>query len=130
MYTQRGRLTQDDAARELRKQSATGSPHTWQPVNTRTQPRLAPAGQAARVTEEADPETTVETSAQGAKRTTGKAKARKAVTTATKPTKAKQTTAKQTKAKQTTPKPTRKAMLARNVGGRVAARPTMKRRKA
>jgi hypothetical protein len=48
IYTQRGRLTQDDAARELRKQSATGSPHTWQPVNTKTKPRLAPASDAAR----------------------------------------------------------------------------------
>ena len=58
MYTQRGRLTQDDAARELRKQSAFGSPHTWQPVNTR-RPRLAPAGDAARDEEpSADVETT------------------------------------------------------------------------
>ena len=40
MYTQRGRLTQDDAARELRKQSAFGSPHTWQPVNTRKPPKI------------------------------------------------------------------------------------------
>ena len=43
MYTQRGRLTQDDAARELRKQSAIASPHTWQPVNTKTALRAAPA---------------------------------------------------------------------------------------
>ena len=50
MYTQRGRLTQDDAARELRKQSAFASPHRWQPVNTRM-PRLAPAGDAARAME-------------------------------------------------------------------------------
>ena len=65
MYTQRGRLTQDDAARELRKQSAIGSPHTWQPVNTKTRPRLAPAGDAARDTEtSADNETMVETSPQ------------------------------------------------------------------
>ena len=45
-YTQRGRLTQDDAARELRKQSAIGSPHTWQPVNTKTRPWPAQAGGA------------------------------------------------------------------------------------
>ena len=32
MYTQRGRLTQDDAARELAKQRSIGSEHTWQPV--------------------------------------------------------------------------------------------------
>ena len=50
-YTQRGRLTQDDAARELRKQSLIGSPHTWQPVNTRRRPPLAPAGDANRQTE-------------------------------------------------------------------------------
>jgi hypothetical protein len=42
-YTQRGRLTQDDAARELRKQSSIGSPHTWQPVNTKARPRPEPA---------------------------------------------------------------------------------------
>jgi hypothetical protein len=60
MYTQRGRLSQDDAARELRKQSVFGSPHTWQPKNTRTTPRLAPAvdADAARETERsADNET-------------------------------------------------------------------------
>src|SRR5688572_8699975 len=61
-YTQRGRLTQDDAARELRKQSASGSPHTWQPVNTKTR---APVGDAARDTEtSADNDAMVETSPQ------------------------------------------------------------------
>ncbi len=30
MYTQRGRLTQDDAARELKNQRHVGAPHTWQ----------------------------------------------------------------------------------------------------
>ena len=46
-YTQRGRLTQDDAARELRKQSSIGSPHTWQPVNTKAaRPRMKPADDA------------------------------------------------------------------------------------
>ena len=40
MYTQRGRLTQDDAARELRKQSAIGSPHTWQPVQRDKMPAM------------------------------------------------------------------------------------------
>ena len=47
-YTQRGRLTQDDAARELRKQNALGSPHTWQPVKNNAKPRPAPIGDAAR----------------------------------------------------------------------------------
>ena len=40
MYTQRGRLTQDDAARELRKQRSAGSQHTWQPVKKDQLPRL------------------------------------------------------------------------------------------
>ena len=38
MYTQRGRLTQDDAARELAKQRSIGSEHTWQPVKRDHQP--------------------------------------------------------------------------------------------
>ena len=132
MYTQRGRLTQDDAARELRKQSAIGSAHTWQPVDTRARPPLAPAGDAAADTERsAGSETMVETSAppnakaeaakaktattRKSKRTTGNARTAKAVSRADKPT---------------TTKPARKAMLARNVGGRRAApSPTTKRRK-
>ena len=39
MYTQRGRLTQDDAAREIAKQRSVGSEHTWQPVQRDQQPR-------------------------------------------------------------------------------------------
>jgi len=40
MYTQRGRLTQDDAAREIAKQRSVGSEHTWQPVKRDGEPRL------------------------------------------------------------------------------------------
>src|SRR5688572_5444644 len=40
MYTQRGRLTQDDAAREIAKQRSVGSEHTWQPVQRDQQPRV------------------------------------------------------------------------------------------
>lgn len=40
MYTQRGRLTQDDAAREISKQRVLGSEHTWQPVQHGAEPRL------------------------------------------------------------------------------------------
>ena len=40
MYTQRGRLSQDDAAREIAKQRSTGSEHTWQPVQRDQEPRL------------------------------------------------------------------------------------------
>jgi hypothetical protein len=152
MYTQRGRLTQDDAARELRKQSAIGSPHTWQTVNTKTRPRLAPAGDAARDTERsADNETIFETSPQvetrpasrGTRNMTAtkaasnaKAKAAKAKTARTRKSKRTTGNAKTGKAmttamKRTTTKPTRKAVLARNVGGGGAApRPTTKRRKS
>jgi len=93
-YTQRGRLTQDDAARELRKQSAIASPHTSQPVNTKTKPRLAPARMTA---------------TKGAP-STGKVKAATAKTA----------NAKTRTSKKSTGKPqtgTRTAVLARNVGG-------------
>jgi hypothetical protein len=40
MYTQRGRLTQDDAAREISKQRVLGSEHTWQPVRRDAEPRV------------------------------------------------------------------------------------------
>jgi hypothetical protein len=42
MYTQRGRLAQDDAAREIAKQRAVGSEHTWQPMQRDQQPRPTP----------------------------------------------------------------------------------------
>ena len=151
-YTQRGRLTQDDAARELRKQSAIGSPHTWQPVNTRTWPRVAPAGDAARDTERsADNETMVETSPQmetrpaaRVTRNTGAtkaassnarakvAKAKTAGTRKSKRTTGKATTgkARTTAMKRTRTKATRKAVPARKVSrGGAARRPTTKRRK-
>ena len=157
-YTQRGRLTQDDAARELRKQSATGSPHTWQPVNTKTRRRLAPAGDAARDTEmSADNETMVETSPHvetrpawrvtknmtATKAAPSNAKGKAAKATAARTGKSKRTTGKATTGnattgkamttamKRTTTKRTRKAVVARNVGGGGAApRPTTKRRKS
>ena len=40
MYTQRGRLSQDDAGREIAKQRSAGSEHTWQPVQRDQEPRL------------------------------------------------------------------------------------------
>lgn len=42
MYTQRGRLAQDDAAREIAKQRSVGSEHTWQPVQRDHKPRVTP----------------------------------------------------------------------------------------
>jgi len=152
MYTQRGRLTQDDAARELRKQSAIGSPHTWQPVNTKARPWLTAAGGAARETERsADNDTTAEASPQIESRpasrvtkttpttsapTVAKANAAKAKTARTR--KSKRTTGKAktgkiktTAMKRTTTKPTRKAVRARNVGrGGAASRPATKRQRS
>ena len=52
-YTQRGRLAQDDAARELQKQAALGSPHTWQPVKKNAMPRPPQPGDAGLGTESA-----------------------------------------------------------------------------
>jgi len=151
-YTQRGRLSQDDAARELRKQSAIGSPHTWQPVNTKARPWLTAAGGAARETERsADNDTTAEASPQIESRpasrvtkttpttsapTVAKANAAKAKTARTR--KSKRTTGKAktgkiktTAMKRTTTKPTRKAVRARNVGrGGAASRPATKRQRS
>jgi hypothetical protein len=149
-YTQRGRLTQDDAARELRKQSAVGSPHTWQPVNTNTRPWLAQAGGAARDTERpADDDTMVETLSEGKTRPASrvtrkvtattvapsnakakKVKAKTASTRTSKGTTGSAKTGKATAKKRTTTKLTRKAVLARNVGGGAAPRPTTKRKKS
>src|SRR5688572_13092768 len=49
MYTQRGRLTQDDAAREVKRQRVIGSHHTWQPVQRDQMPafKAEPAGDDA-----------------------------------------------------------------------------------
>ena len=41
MYTQRGRLTPDDAARELARQRSIGSRHTWQPIQRDRRPKLS-----------------------------------------------------------------------------------------
>jgi hypothetical protein len=144
MYTQRGRLTQDDAARELRKQRAIGSEQTWQPVNTKAPPRPADHGDADRDPEgPADNESTVEPSLRvdtrsprgvastKAASSNTRAKAAKAKTPATrKPPKAtgraKTGTAKTgkpsratkaTATSRTKATPTRKAVLARNAGG-------------
>jgi hypothetical protein len=47
MYTQRGRLTQDDAAREFAKQRAIGSEPTWQPVKREQHPGPAAKAEGA-----------------------------------------------------------------------------------
>ena len=141
MYTQRGRLTQDDAARELRKQSAFGSQHAWQPVNVMMRPPLAPAGDAARDTEKsADVETMVEAPPQAerrpALRVTKKTAATKAALPNAKAKTAKAKTAGTRKSKRTTGKAktvkakTSKAKASKTTAmKRKATRPTTKRRK-
>ena len=52
MYTQRGRLTQDDAARELAKQRNVGSPNTWQPVQRDQQPPMIEEPEAGETDDE------------------------------------------------------------------------------
>jgi hypothetical protein len=86
-YTQRGRLTPDDGARELARQRSIGSQHTWQPVQKDGVPRLPSKEDAERAAERR-----AKGNGQGAvKKTTGPAATPKAVK--------------------------RKALLARNVGG-------------
>ena len=143
-YTQRGRLTQDDAARELRKQSVIGSPHTWQPVNTRRTPWPAPAATAARDTDAAaDNEAMVETpvkktrqasrvtrktTASKASPSMAKAKAAKSKMAGTRKSKGTsvkaKTSATRTTVRKRAAKPTRKAVVARKAGGRAAPRRT------
>jgi hypothetical protein len=54
MYTQRGRLTQDDAAREIAKQRNVGSPNTWQPVQRDHQPPMMHEPEAAEADDRLD----------------------------------------------------------------------------
>ena len=130
-YTQRGRLTQDDAARELRKQSAIGSSHTWQPVN-KTKPWRAPGDKAARVAKRsADNDTAGATSPQrkarpaarmarnkpAAKAAASKATVKAATATTVRTRKSLNSTVKARTQKRTTTTPKRKAVRAGNRGG-------------
>jgi hypothetical protein len=101
MYTQRGRLTQDDAARELAKQRAIGSEHTWQPMRRDARPQLdsnAEGGDDDAETAEPD-----EPARKPPARVTAKAKP--AAKAKTRP-----------KAKAKAPRAAKKAVLARNAG--------------
>ncbi len=154
-YTQRGRLTQDDAARELRKQRSVGSQHTWQPVKKDQLPRLESKDRADGTETTEDKGSTQETPAtsetRAASRATArkmapvKAKAKSSKAKSAKTGQAKKATAKaktpaakaktgkaaKTTAKRTASKPKRKAVLARNVGGGGATpRPAARRRKS
>jgi len=147
-YTQRGRLTQDDAAREVARQRSIGAPHRWRPAEQRAMPGLLfkseDAGQSA--------ETLESTGRQDARPSRAKASPAKHVTreTGTKtssPTKTRRQRAARAGTARTTGKAKtlgaakrvsrttatgnkRKAVLARSVGG-PALKPlrTAKRRK-
>ena len=150
MYTQRGRLTQDDAARELKRQRVIGSQHTWQPVKKDQRPRpvatdddpdsatetTEDTGEAAAMpsqTEAAPKQVNAKSdNAKTANRQTAKAKAarrqaapnKKSVKTA-----AKKPVKKAAQSARTAPK--RTAVLARNTGGgRPKPRAAAKRRKS
>ena len=134
-YTQRGRLTQDDAAREIARQRSIGAPHRWRPAEPRAMPGLLfkseDAGRSAETLEstgsqEAGPFPSKE---RPAKRVTREAGTKAAVLTKTRGQgaaragtarttgKAKALSAAKRVSRTTATGNKRKAVLARNVGG-------------
>ena len=120
MYTQRGRLTQDDAARELKRQREVGSEHTWQPSKRDHFPRLASNNNDAALGAETSGDNESKEAAEAQAATPAKPKQ----TARAKPKSAKKTVIKAKTAKTAKPvrksaatKTVRKAVLARNVGG-------------
>jgi hypothetical protein len=139
-YTQRGRLTPDDAARELHKMRQAGSQHTWQPVKKDQLPRLEskpePSDEGTETTEDSNAGETAPKAAKtgaarksAAKPNSGKAKTAKAKTGKAKT--GRTTAAKSAKSATKTSKPAkRQAVLARNVGGGNPKPKAAKRRKS
>jgi hypothetical protein len=123
MYTQRGRLTQDDAARELKRQREVGSEHTWQPSKRDHFPRLASNNNDAAVGAETsgDNESKEAAEAQAATpakpKQTARGRSKTAKKTAIKAKTGKSTKIAKPARKRATTKMVRKAVLARNVGG-------------
>jgi hypothetical protein len=120
MYTQRGRLTQDDAARELKRQREVGSEHTWQPSKRDHFPRLASNNNDAALGAETSGDNESEEAAEAQAATpakpkqTARAKSKTAKKTAIKAKTQKAAKPARTRA---AAKTVRKAVLARNVGG-------------
>jgi hypothetical protein len=153
-YTQRGRLTQDDAARELARQRSIGSQHTWQPVKKNALSALATddegaarSGGKSEGTESletgssrATPGPAARTARKSGAKTTARTKAthsRIASTSTVKKTTDKVKTGTAAKpaakpaAKTTRTKTARRAVLARNTGGSaLQPRGAAKRRKS
>ena len=106
MYTQRGRLTQDDAARELRKQSSIGSQNIWQPMKKNAMPHFGPADASKRDAETSEDNadldaTPVAAETQTVSRATKRDTARKAAPVKARTKASKATAAKTLKAKKT-----------------------------
>ena len=131
-YTQRGRLTQDDAARELARQRSVLSQHTWPPVKKNMLPSFAltdvdanPSAQTSEGTKSLESGEKAKPAARMSRKTgmktaaLTKAKQPKAASTRTvRKTVAKAKTRRAAKpAARTATRTTRKAVLARNVGG-------------
>ena len=133
-YTQRGRLTQDDAAREVARQRSIGAPHRWRPAEKTTMPGLPfkseDAGRSAETLEstgsqEAGPFPAKERPAKrvtreagtkaAVKKTRGQGAARAGTARTT--GKAKALSAAKRVSRTTATGNKRKAVLARNVGG-------------
>jgi hypothetical protein len=116
MYTQRGRLAQDDAAREIAKQRSVGSEHTWQPVQRDHEPR--PTSET-----EGDEDETTDTAARNEKadRVPARVAKKPAAAKNKQPAAARKTAARKTAKKTATP-----AMRGKARSG--AARPKAKRR--
>lgn len=131
MYTQRGRLTQDDAARELARQRSIGAQQVWQhdsknamPWPTNTVPGASVPDAGEDETEVAAPSKPVNSTKKKAARVTAKPAAAKAAKTAKSPVKAKRKTGRTTavtpkaaKAARPQAKSGRKAVLARTAAG-------------
>ena len=111
MYTQRGRLSQDDAAREIAKQRSIGSEHTWQPVQRDQEPRVTPES-------EGDEEDAAVTAPDESTETPARATAKRAA--------AKRGAAKRGVAKKTAARKTAKAPARRTVGAKKTATPAMR----
>ncbi len=113
MYTQRGRLAQDDAAREIAKQRSLGSEHTWQPVKRDHQ--QVPPSKAAGADDDSETEERAPTQKIPA-RVLAKTKPAFAQTLRRGKPAAQATSKRKTQAKAKAPTSARKAVLARGAG--------------
>jgi hypothetical protein len=120
IYTQRGRLTPDDTARELRKQRALRPARTWQTEAARTGPPSAAARDAESEAKTPAGRPTRKATPGSASPASGGAKAATGKKSATKPPRRTAGDAQTGKAITRAKKPARKAVPSRSAGGRRA----------